>query len=248
MKKIIAVLCLLSFGLSCNAFELFPYKNSSDVKQLEGKVKTVGNNDVITITSDKPFKLVDEVKTAVTISAIAAAVVVPAAASTLSAAPLASAGGGGAAAGATIATLDPYVVPIDGVNYVMVKDKKTTDWNEHDLLGFDDPKNNMFVSLKGIESDGDFSKISGNELKAADIRLVRLGNDDVLLVNDRNQDYSLDKIDYIDMTNLKRTANSKATGIFGHFNVYLKTGNSTKKMVMGYVTFDTHSNLKILFK
>ena len=220
MKKLIITLCLLSFGLSCNALELFPYQGMSNVQTINGTIKTNGCNDVITIPSSQSFNIIDEFRT-------------PVSGSILSAVLLAS---------------DPYIVPIDGVNYVMIKDKKTTDWNEHDLLGFDDPKNNMFVSLKGLESEGDFTKITGKELKAAGIRLVRLGDDDVSLVNDRKQDYSLDKIDYIDMTNLKKTANSKATGIFGHFNVYLKTSGTNKKMVMGYVTFDTHSNLKILFK
>lgn len=220
MKKIIAVLCLLSFGLTCNAFELFPYQGMSNVQTINGTVKTNGCNDIITIPSSKSFSIMEELRGPASVAILPA----------------------------VILAADPYVVPVDGVNYVMVKDKKTTDWNEQDLLGYDDPKNNMFLSLRSLESDGDFSKITGKELKTAGIRLVRLNEEGVLLVNDRKQDYSLDKINYIDMTNLKKTANSKSTGIFGHFNVYLKTGNSTKKMVVGYVTFDTHSNLKILFK
>lgn len=218
MKKFFILVVLFSVSLSANALDLFPYQ-TGEVQTINGKIKTNGCNDIITIPSTQPFNVLNEFTA-------------PAAGSVLAVVALAA---------------DPYVIPIDGVNYVMVKDKKTTDWNEHDLLGYDDPKNNMFLSLRGLESDGDFTKVTPKELKAAGVRLVRLSESGVLLVNDRKQDYSLDKIDYIDMTNLKRTANSKNTGIFGHFNVYLKTGTTAKKMVMGYVTFDTHSNLKILF-
>lgn len=227
MKKIIVILCLLSFGLSCNALELFPYQGMSNVQTINGTVTTNGCNDIITIPSSQSFNILKELTSSVS-GAIMPSVSLAIESNALPA--------------------DPYVVPVDGVNYVMVKDKKTTDWNERDLLGYDDPKDNMFLSLRSLESDGDFSKITGKELKTAGIRLVRLNEDGVLLVNDRKQDYSLDKINYIDMSNLKKTANSKNTGIFGHFNVYLKTDNSAKKMVIGYVTFDTHSNLKILFK
>ena len=65
-------------------------------------------------------------------------------------------------------------------------------------------------------------------------------------MNDRTKDFSLNKIDYIDIINLKRTANSESTGIFGHFNVYLK--NSKNRMVVGNVTYDTNEKIQVLFK
>ena len=50
------------------------------------------------------------------------------------------------------------------------------------------------------------------------------------------------------MLALRRTANSSVTGVFGHFNLYLKTKNKSKKMVVGYVTINTDKSLKMLFK
>ena len=50
------------------------------------------------------------------------------------------------------------------------------------------------------------------------------------------------------MLNLRKTANSEATDIFGHFNLYLNTNNGSKKLVIGYVTLDMNKNLEILFK
>ena len=143
---------------------------------------------------------------------------------------------------------DPYIIPIDGKKYIMVKDKTTQNWSEQDLLGINDPKDNVFKSLKELESDGNPDKLTGAEIKKAGIRLVLLDKDGSLLVNEREKDYNLDKIDYIDMKNIKKTANSEVTGIFGHFNVYIKTKTTKPKMVVGYITFDTENNLEILFK
>lgn len=223
MKKIFAVICLLSFGLNCSAIELFPY-SSQPAQSIGGTIKSKGNTDFVTLPSNSSFNLLDEIFP--TSSGTAAGVILP----------------------TVLLASDPYIVPIDGVNYVMVVDKKTNDWSEQDLLGINDPKDNMFLSLRALESDGDVSKLTAQEIKKAGIRLVRLNNDSTLLVNDRKKDFDLNKIDYIDMINLKRTANSKVTGIFGHFNVYLKTNDPYKRLAVGYVTFDTHSNLKILFK
>ena len=97
MKKLIITLCLFSFGLNCNALELFPYQGMSNVQTINGTIKTNGCNDVITIPSSQSFNIIDEFRS-------------PTAGSILPAVLLAS---------------DPYIVPIDGVNYVMIKDKKT---------------------------------------------------------------------------------------------------------------------------
>lgn len=213
------IFCILFFVQTANAIELFPYK-SQQAQAIQGTVKTNGCTDIITLPANDEFNIIDELFRPST--AVALPVIALA--------------------------LDPYVIPVDGVNYVMVKDKKTNDWSEKDLLGIDDPKDNMFLSLRSLESDGNYAKLTPSELKKAGVRLVKLNADGTLLVNDRKQDFDLNKIDYIDMLKLKQTANSENTGVFGHFNVYLKTKGTSKKMTVGYVTFDTHSNLKILFK
>ena len=222
MNKIVltlfSVICLCMTTLNSFAVELFPYKTQTP-QGLGGTVKVQGCEDYIILPSsdDTPF-----LKELFAPSSLAVAA-------------------------ASILAVDPYIVPIDGINYVLVKDKSTNDWSEKDLLGIDDPKDNMFLALRSLESDGDASKLTSAELKKAKIRFVKLADNGTLLVNERKQDFQLDKIKFIDLKNIRKTANSKSTGVFGHFNVYLKTKDNSKKLAVGFVTFDTHSNLKILF-
>ena len=214
-----SLICLFTTHLSCVAFELFPYKTQTP-QSIGGTIKSNGCEDLIVLPSDSDTNFMKELFAP---SAIAVAA-------------------------ATVFAVDPYVVPIDGINYVMVKDKQTSDWGEQDLLGYEDPKEDLFLSLRNLESDGNNSKITPQELKKAGIRFVKLAEDGTLLVKDRTQDLNLNKIKYIDIKNLRRTANSQNTGIFGHFYVYLNTDDGSRKMAVGYVTFDTHSNLKIMFQ
>ena len=234
MNKTIVALSLifsLSIGLCSNATSIFPYQ-SLQAQPLGGAITVDGCVDRVTLSSSGTSNFWDDFTNLAWQSAIAANIYAVSRRSTVQ----------------ISVTNDPYIVPIDGVNYVMVKDKKTDDWNENDLLGYDDPKDSMFSSLKLLEQDGNYAQITSAELKNAGIRLVKLAEDGTLLVKDRKQDLNLSKIKYIDMLNLKRTANSENTGIFGHFNVYLNTDDGSRKMTVGYVTFDTHSNLKILFQ
>lgn len=143
---------------------------------------------------------------------------------------------------------DPYIIEINGIKYVLVKDRKDKNWSEQDLLGINDPKNNRFQSLINLNSDRDHSKITANELKKAGIRFVRMDDKGALLVNDRSKDFDLNKVDYIDIINLKRTANAEVTGIFGHFTLYLKTTNPKKRTAVGFVTYETDEKIQYLFK
>ena len=143
---------------------------------------------------------------------------------------------------------DPYVVTINGITYVMVRDRKDNNWSADDILGINDPKENRFASLIALNSDNNHAKLTPAELKKANVRFVRMNKDGVLLVKDRTKDFDLNKIDYIDIINLKRTANSKNTGIFGHFTVFLKTDTAKKRAVVGYVTYETKETINVLFK
>lgn len=220
MKKFLLVLCIAAMGTGAFADEVkvFPYKGTA-INDLSNDVKIKGCNEYVTIPSKNPFTFSGAFLGATT----ASAVIIP-------------------------LLMDPYVVTIDGVNYVLVKDRIDDNWSEKDLLGIDDPKENRFQSLIALNSDGDHSKISADELKKAGIRFVRMDKKGVLMVKERNKDYDLNKIDYIDIINLKRTANAEQTGIFGHFTVYLKTANAKKRAVVGYVTFETNEKIQILFK
>ena len=139
---------------------------------------------------------------------------------------------------------DPYVINIDGVEYTMILDNGDGKWDTNDILGINDSKDNLFEALKGLESDGDVSSLTGDELAKAGIRLVAKDKNGKLAVDDKSKDFDLSKIKSIDMTNLANsTDNDGNVGTFGHFDMTLTDGRTIK----GAETFEEMSTLKKLF-
>lgn len=139
--------------------------------------------------------------------------------------------------------LDPYIVRIKNNDYVLVKDSQDSKWTVENILGYEDSKDDLFASLKKLESDGNSSKISTQELQNANIRFVKLNSDGSLALDDKSLDYDINKVLYIDMKNL-RTAlgNKNQDGTFGYFYVYIKDENG-KRAVVGRVTFEEKQEL-----
>lgn len=139
--------------------------------------------------------------------------------------------------------LDPYIVRIENNDYVLVKDSQNSKWTVENILGYEDSKDDLFASLKKLESDGTASKISTQELQNANIRFVKLNSDGSLALDDKSLDYDINKVLYIDMKNL-RTAlgNKNQDGTFGYFYVYIKDENG-KRAVVGRVTFEEKQEL-----
>ena len=142
---------------------------------------------------------------------------------------------------------DPYVIPIDGNYYVLVIDKPSKNWTHNDLFGIYDSKTNRFKSLISLDTNKDL-KVTPQEIQKANIRMVQMDKQGTLLVNQKQKDYNLNNILYIDLKDLKRNANCEETGIFGHFNVYFKTSDYKTKLAVGYVTYDYEDDLKFMFK
>lgn len=144
--------------------------------------------------------------------------------------------------------LDPYIVSIEGKNYILVKDCKDGKWSVENILGHDDSRDNLFGALKKLESDGDASKITVDELKKAGIRFALLNSDGSAELDKRNLDYNLDNVFYIDMKNL-RTAlgNKNQDGTFGYFYVIINE-NGKKRAVPGRVTFEEKRELQKYIK
>lgn len=139
---------------------------------------------------------------------------------------------------------DPYIINIDGVEYTMILDNKDGKWDTEDILGINDSKDNLFEALKGLESDGDTSKLTGEELAKAGIRLVAKQEDGTLAVDDPSKDFDLSKVKSIDMKNLTRsTDNDGNVGTFGHFDMTLTDGRE----ITGAETFEEKSTLQKLF-
>lgn len=146
------------------------------------------------------------------------------------------------------AFLDPYIININGINYVLVKDSKDNNWTVENILGSEDSREDLFGSLKKLESDGNSDKISVEELKKANIRFVLLNKDESLALNEREKDFDISKVQYIDMKNL-RTAlgNKNQDGTFGYFYVIIKDGVS-KRAYPGRVTFEDKQELNKYIK
>lgn len=138
--------------------------------------------------------------------------------------------------------VDPFVVKIDGVQYVMLKDNNDGIWDEKDILGFFDTPELLFSSLVALNQNAD-TKITPDELKAQNVRLAAVGADGKLLVDNTASDFDVNKINYIDIKKLRKLANSTPDGVFGHFNVHLTDG----RMIVGFVTFSDSEHLKNLF-
>ena len=146
------------------------------------------------------------------------------------------------------AFLDPYIININGQNYVLVKDAKDNNWTVENILGSEDSRDDLFASLKKLESDNNADKITYDELKKANIRFVLLNPDESLALNERDKDFDLTKVQYIDMKNL-RTAlgNKNQDGTFGYFYVIIKDGVQ-KRAYPGRVTFEDKTELNKYIK
>jgi len=140
--------------------------------------------------------------------------------------------------------LDPYIVSINGKNYILIKDSKDNNLTVENILGHDDSREDLFGALKKLESDGDATKITADELKKAGIRLALLNSDGSAELVNRNSDYDLNNVFYIDMKNL-RTAlgNKNQDGTFGYFYVIINE-NGKKRAVPGRVTFEEKQELQ----
>lgn len=222
MKKIVSALFIMALGLQANATNIYPLSNLPS-QTINGTVERCADRDIIMMNSRmSTYDSIFNTRSAV-----------------------------GAVAGAGLALallVDPYYVQVDGVNYVMIKDKTSNKWTAQDFLGIEDTKETLFNGLKTVESDGDYTKITSNELKKAKIRFARVDKNGTVLANDRTKDLNLNKIDYIDMTTLQKVANSKVKGIAGHFRLFLKTKYNSRRMVIGYATLDNKDDLQISFK
>ncbi len=233
MKKILVLMCVLFFGINCFADEIYLFKGTAVKNNFKQKAKK--SKSVINLPETKQYTLITNYNdsnqyntlTANTaLTSASAAVGIIAAASTIS--------GSG----------DPYVIQIRDKQYVLVKYKTKGKWTSKDLFGIEDDKNARFNSLVKLDSDRN-GKVSAEEIRKEGLRLVQADLNGTLLVKHRQNDFNLKDFDYIDLNSLARNANSEETGIFGHFNVYLKLPE--QRIAVGYVTYDKKDDLNIMF-
>ena len=137
---------------------------------------------------------------------------------------------------------DPYVVKINNIKYYMIKNSKDGVYTIDNIVGLNDNKTSLFDAMRKLNSDNDKTKLTAEELKNAGIRFVAVSSNGKLLLNSKEKDFNIDNISYIDLANLRETINNGKIGSFGYFDMYIKTQTGEKKII-GYVSFDTESEL-----
>ena len=234
MKKLLVLMCILLLGIEGFADDMYLFKGTVIQDKYNQKVKK--SKSVINLPETKPYSLITNNDTKELQKAGAEALML----------------GVSTTAGIIASTmfsgslvLDPYVFQIQDKQYVLVKDKTKGKYSSNDLVGIQDSKHDRFNSLIKLDKNGD-GRVTGEEMRNAKIRLVQVSQNGALIVKSRQKDFNLNYIDYIDLKTLRKNANSEETGIFGHFNIYLK--NFSQNMAVGYVTYDSKEDLNILFE
>ena len=143
---------------------------------------------------------------------------------------------------------DPYMVEINGVRYMMIKDNNDGVFNKNDILGITDTTSTVFPSLSPLDLNR-HNRLTGQELTKAGIRLVKISSSGKLLYKDKSQDFKNSNIVFIYMTELRKAYdNNGRTGDFGYYDVVIKDAKGKTQLVTGVVTFETEQELNKYFK
>ena len=139
---------------------------------------------------------------------------------------------------------DPYFIDIEGNRYMLIKDNNDGIFDEKDMLGINDTLKTVFTSLRPLDINTD-SKLTGDELSKAGIRLVKLDTNGKLLFKDKKSDFKNSDVVFIYIKELRKSyKNNGNSGEFGLFDVIIKDTNKNNKLVTGVVTFESKKELE----
>lgn len=146
-----------------------------------------------------------------------------------------------------LSSFDPYMIEIDGIKYMLVRDNQDGILDKDDILGYKDSVSNVFASLKPLDTNYD-NKLTGAELTAGRIRLVQLSKNGKLMFSDKKSDFKNENIVFIYISGLRKAyTNNGAVGKFGYFDTLIKNQDGSTKLVTGIVTFESESQLNNYF-
>ena len=129
---------------------------------------------------------------------------------------------------------DPFILTVGGEKYYMVVDKRGEAYTYKSLLGCNYPnKHSLHAPLEALNKDCDSEKLTPRELRLARIRFVKLKANGRLALYERDLDYDIDNIGYID---LRRVRFSTTATPYGNFDVYIKRDSGSLKKVVAKVT------------
>lgn len=141
---------------------------------------------------------------------------------------------------------NPFWINIKGTKYYMIKSRSDGNYTYKDILGYDLTKKRLFEPLFDLESDGDNSKLTGEELAKAGIRFVAVKTNGKLSLNDKSRDFPLEKVSYIDMNKLTVSSRS-ALRPYGSFSMYIKRESGSLQKYIGHVDYQRPKDLERLF-
>lgn len=146
-----------------------------------------------------------------------------------------------------ISSFDPYMIDIDGTRYMLIKDNHDGVFNKDDILGYKDTISNIFSSLKPLDTNND-NRLTGEELTAGGIRLVKLSPGGKLMYEDKKSDFNNANIKFIYISGLRKAYNNNgAIGSFGNFDAVIYTPDGSSKLVTGIVTFESEFQIQKYF-
>jgi len=149
--------------------------------------------------------------------------------------------------GILLAGRDPYMIEINGIKYMLIKDNNDGIFDENDVLGINDTQNNIFASLKPLDTNRDL-RLTGEELDKAGIRLVKINKNGKLDYLNKSNDFKNSDIEFIYLQELRKAyKNNGSTGQFGQYDVIIKNEKGEKTLVTGLVTFETKEQVKNYF-
>ena len=137
-----------------------------------------------------------------------------------------------------------YSISRNNNEYYIIKDDKQP-YSRTSLLGCDDwSASNIFDPLVQLNSDNNWSRLTSEELRNANIRFVKYSFGKLEL-NNKNNDFNLDDIGYIDLSRMRAASNN-----YGELDLYLKpkkdNSYSTKQIFIHAKTI-THKKADKMF-
>jgi|GEM_PF-5342400 len=133
---------------------------------------------------------------------------------------------------------DPYEVKINGETYVFYQDNGDKVQDKNDIFGNKDTKNNVFASMKNLDTNKD-GVVNADELKDAGVTLRKVDSTGALT----GSEYNLNGLSVDLKSKANSTENNGKTGTFATFDVKLANG----KTVEGKETFEKQSYFDKLF-
>lgn len=135
-------------------------------------------------------------------------------------------------------TVDPYILKINGVNYVLGKDDNQDGKinNAQEILGIEDKIEDNFASLKALDINQD-GYISNDELKTANIILQAVNTNERL----NGSAMSIDFVKGISLDTLKKE--NGTNNVYGSFSADMKNGSKAQ----GIQTFEYENYFHNLF-